>query len=64
MPLAFLTAEDFNNSDIWLVQNAEIYSEGRADESVSLETRHHGAVLPTYCVLLCFVVLCPVVLLL
>jgi hypothetical protein len=62
--LASLTAEDCNNSDIWLMMNAKIYSEERADESVSLETRHHGAVLPTYCVLLCSVVLCPLVLLL
>jgi len=46
------------------MMNAKIYSEGRADESVSLETRHHGAVLPTYCVLLCFFVLCPLGLLL
>ena len=53
-----MTADDFNNFDIWLVRNAKIYSERRADESVSLETRHHGAVLPTYCVLLCCVVLC------
>jgi len=50
--LASLTAEVFNNFDIWLVRNAKIYSEVRADESLSSETRHH---------ILCFAVFCCVV---